>query len=536
MQVRPVRKEDKGRYIVATMIVDEGMRNTLAWKCSTEDFMFGTRLVVHESQQAVFFRDGQALEVLGPGMHILETGNFPFLRHFTKLRFGKYFHCEVYFINHAVQMEIPWGTRERVMVNLELEPGQVHPLSIGASGAMNIQVDPDQVTKFLTYLLGTGASLERDDIHRLFGNMMAMNITDQMANVLTEKLYNVFELDKEKRFLGERIRERLVPEFDKYGLILKEFSLANFAKPIDDPVYQHALAIRERRFRLGTDQDLEMQLQRKQAAHDVEMAKIHGQKTLTEAEVQAKSTVLEAQGQAARRSLEGITSIQEHQFDTMNHMIDAGAIAGLAGGGSSSVSSGMGDMTGLMGDMMKFSMGMQMAKEMTGVMKDVMSSGAQVGGQIGNELAATASMAGQPGAVSQPGMMPGITPFGASLEPMMAPVQPEMPAPSQPPVQSEVSAPVEENWICEKCGKENSAENGFCGGCGQKKPEPKPVEEDWICPGCGKKNPADNGFCGGCGQKKPAPAPKDWFCGKCGRKNPADNGFCGGCGHPKGGN
>ena len=512
-------ENDTGRYDMGTMIVDEGKRNTLAWKCSTEDFMFGTRLVVHESQQAVFFRDGQALEVLGPGMHILETGNFPFLRHFTKLRFGKYFHCEVYFINHAMQMEIPWGTKDRVRVNLELEPGQVHPLLIGASGAMNIQVDPDQVTKFLTYLLGTGASLERDDINKLFGNMLAMNISDVLANVLTEKLYNVFELAKEKRFLSGRIHERLIPAFDQYGLILKEFYLANIVEPVDDPIYQHAKNIRNQRYTMGTQQDLQQQLEIKQAMHENQMAQILGQKTLTEADIQRQTTILEAQGQAARRSYEGITSIQEHQFDTMNHMIDAGAVAGLAGGGSS-VGGGMSDMAGMMGDIMKFSVGMQMAKEMGGVMKDVMSTGTQMGGQLGGELAATMTN------------VPGMTNAAGKDTVLLGDV--EMPRHPEPEKKSE---PAEADmWVCEKCGKENEGGNNFCGGCGQKKPEPAPVEADWTCPACGKLVKAGNNFCGGCGQKKPEPEPKEWFCGNCGKKNAPDSNFCGGCGRPKGGN
>ena len=56
---------------MATMIVDEGKRNLFVWKCSTEDFMYGTQLVVHESQMAIFFRDGSIVEVLKSGRHIL---------------------------------------------------------------------------------------------------------------------------------------------------------------------------------------------------------------------------------------------------------------------------------------------------------------------------------------------------------------------------------------------------------------------------------------------------------------------------------
>ena len=167
-----------------TMIVDEGRTDVLAWKCATQDFEFGTRLNVHESQMAVFFRDGQLIEVLGPGMHVLETRNFPFLRFFTKLRFGRYFHAEVYFVNLSVQMSLPWGTRERVNVMLEVEPGKAMPLEVGASGTMNVQPDPDQVKEMLVWLVGTGEELTAESLRDKFNSMLNTKIKTFLGRVL----------------------------------------------------------------------------------------------------------------------------------------------------------------------------------------------------------------------------------------------------------------------------------------------------------------------------------------------------------------
>jgi class 3 adenylate cyclase/tetratricopeptide (TPR) repeat protein len=44
------------------------------------------------------------------------------------------------------------------------------------------------------------------------------------------------------------------------------------------------------------------------------------------------------------------------------------------------------------------------------------------------------------------------------------------------------------------------------------------------CPSCGRENPADNAFCGGCGSGL------ERACGSCGHANPADHAFCGRCG------
>ena len=189
-----------------TMIVDEGRTDVLAWKCATQDFEFGTRLNVHESQMAVFFRDGQLIEVLGPGMHVLETRNFPFLRFFTKLRFGRYFHAEVYFVNLSVQMSLPWGTRERVNVMLDVEPGKAMPLDVGASGTMNVQPDPDQVKEMLVWLVGTGEELTAEIAHseEIYENIEAFlpviwkytNITELTPHILNELIEKIVVHEK----------------------------------------------------------------------------------------------------------------------------------------------------------------------------------------------------------------------------------------------------------------------------------------------------------------------------------------------------
>ena len=43
------------------------------------DFKLGSQVIVRESQVAVFFRDGKALDVFGPGRHTLSTQNIPIL-------------------------------------------------------------------------------------------------------------------------------------------------------------------------------------------------------------------------------------------------------------------------------------------------------------------------------------------------------------------------------------------------------------------------------------------------------------------------
>ncbi len=77
------------------------------------DLRIGSQVIVRESQAAVFFRDGRALDVLGPGRHTITTANIPPI--LTGL-IGKLFSdrtpftAEVYFVSMREFADRKWGT------------------------------------------------------------------------------------------------------------------------------------------------------------------------------------------------------------------------------------------------------------------------------------------------------------------------------------------------------------------------------------------------------------------------------------------
>lgn len=88
---------------IIDIIKYEGDNSTFVWKHPAEDFNTLSQLIVHESQEAILFRDGQALDLFGPGRHTLHTQNIPLLRRLINLPTNgeSPFHCEVYFINYT---------------------------------------------------------------------------------------------------------------------------------------------------------------------------------------------------------------------------------------------------------------------------------------------------------------------------------------------------------------------------------------------------------------------------------------------------
>ena len=82
---------------IAEVIQYEGNNSTFICKHPSEDFNSLTQLIVHESQEAIFFMNGQALDLFGPGRYTLETQNIPKLGKALNRAMGDRspFHCEV---------------------------------------------------------------------------------------------------------------------------------------------------------------------------------------------------------------------------------------------------------------------------------------------------------------------------------------------------------------------------------------------------------------------------------------------------------
>ncbi len=65
------------------------------------DLRIGSQVIVRESQRAIFFRDGQALDVFGPGRHTIITANIPKLVDLIGKAFNDRtpFTAEVYYVS-----------------------------------------------------------------------------------------------------------------------------------------------------------------------------------------------------------------------------------------------------------------------------------------------------------------------------------------------------------------------------------------------------------------------------------------------------
>lgn len=316
---------------IAQVIKYEGDNSIFVWKHPAEDFNTNSQLIVHESQEAIFFMNGRPLDLFGPGRYTLETQNMPILNRIINIPTGgvSAFHCEVYFINKVYQMAIQWGTDSKVQY---VEPTYGFPISVGAGGEMSLKVVDSK--KLLLRLVGTEKDLSRDKLVSYFRAFLLARVKTYIAQTLKSDKINIFEIDERLLDFSEALKSRLDGDFAEYGLSLEKFFVTRVVRPDGDPQYENFKQLHYRQYA------------------DIADAKIRQQVGVIDQQTESKRMVIEAQGLAQKRNIEGYNYQQERGFDIAEKLaanegvgnftsagIGLGVMAGVGGTVGNTISS-----------------------------------------------------------------------------------------------------------------------------------------------------------------------------------------------------
>ena len=498
---KQVAKETEKKKGLASVIKYEGDNQTFVWKHPIEDFNLGSQLIVHESQEAVFFRDGQALDLFGAGRYTLATQNLPLLENLYKFptNVDTPFHSEVYFINKTVQMGIKWGTDSKIRF---LDTVSGLPIEIGASGQFNLKVSDSR--KLLIKLVGTASEFTQADVIdgsygmkptiAKFRAMIMTKVKSNLARVIKEKNINILEVDEHLDEISSTLCDVINENLVEYGLLMPEFFVTNIVTPDDDPNFQrlkqqHAdmyLKVREEQV-LKAEAEASAERQAVEAATAARM-KVIG------AQGEAEAYKLKAEAEAAEMRMKGYTYQQETA-----RQVGLAAMENIGSGGGAG--SGIGDIAGLGVTLGAMGSVMGMTRE---ALNPVAANAQGAGHAIGETINPTAN-----GWDCECGHRNITTKFC-----------PDCGKPKPEPVANN-------GWDCAECGTK-SITSKFCPNCGSKRPE---QPSGWTCPNCGAQNITSK-FCPDCGNAKPS-EPEKWDCPNCGHKD-ITSGFCPDCGHKKG--
>lgn len=174
-----------------------------------------TQLVVRENQEAVLFRDGQALDSFRAGRYTLSTDNIPLLRRLINLPTGgeSAFKAFVWFVNKINVLDIKWGTQTPLLLR---DPEYQIPIYVRAYGQFGIRVD--DARKFLLKLAGNKSSITRDDLENNFKGLILTRMGDMIATYIAHKKITIFEINAYLDDMSNEAVEKIRPVFENFGI------------------------------------------------------------------------------------------------------------------------------------------------------------------------------------------------------------------------------------------------------------------------------------------------------------------------------
>jgi len=187
------------------------------------DLRLGSQVIVRESQIAVFFRDGKALDVFGPGRHTIATANIPLLVDLIGKAFNNRtpFTAEVYYVSMREFADRKWGTPQPIIVR---NPG----MGLGVAllqgfGTYSYQIKDAQ--QFVTQLVGAQSVYRTEDIEGRLRTMLLSKLQDLLGETTGKK--SVVDLIGLTEELGTGVRVKAKDDFEALGLTLKSFYIGN---------------------------------------------------------------------------------------------------------------------------------------------------------------------------------------------------------------------------------------------------------------------------------------------------------------------
>jgi membrane protease subunit (stomatin/prohibitin family) len=216
---------------IVEVIKYNGSPDVFIWKYPSEELGTWTQLIVNESQEAILYKGGQALDLFTAGRHTLTTANIPFLNKIINLPFGgrSPFAAEVWYINKVYSLDIKWGTASPIQLQ---DPKYKVFIPLRSYGQFGIRISDSR--KFLTKLVGTLPTFTKDDIIKYFKGLYLTKVKDSISSYLIKKEISALEINAYLDELSEFLKERMTPIFDEYGISLVNFYINDINVPEED--------------------------------------------------------------------------------------------------------------------------------------------------------------------------------------------------------------------------------------------------------------------------------------------------------------
>lgn len=192
-------------------------------QAGSTDIKMGAQLIVQDTQNAVFYKDGKALDVFGAGRHTLTTANIPFLTKFLSLPFGfnSPFQAQVYYVSMKKFIDLKWGTKSPI----NFRDTELSFVQLRASGKFSMRVKDPQL--FINEIVGTQGKYTTNEIE----DYLRDSIVSRLNTVLGKNLKTVFDLGQYYPQIETGIKAEVTDFFNSMGIELTDLIIIGIVPP-----------------------------------------------------------------------------------------------------------------------------------------------------------------------------------------------------------------------------------------------------------------------------------------------------------------
>ncbi|MCI8468343.1 MAG: SPFH domain-containing protein [Eggerthellaceae bacterium] len=223
-----------GRKHFTDVIKNTAPADVLFWQNGEEDFNTNSTLIVAESEEALFFKDGMIEQVFGGGRYQLSTENYPFISRLRNALSGgvSTFNCKVYFVRTADSQEILWGTQTPIQVR---DPVWGMSTKVFARGAYKVRIADSK--KFLIKMVGNNVPyLLVEEFSNYFQSQFSQNIKTLITQGIQSFGSEILGIMGRQEEFAQLITPRFQQILDDYGIQLVNFTIESLDIPDDDPL------------------------------------------------------------------------------------------------------------------------------------------------------------------------------------------------------------------------------------------------------------------------------------------------------------
>ena len=205
--------------------------DVLVWKFPSEELTLGAQLIVNQSQEAVFLKAGEVVDIFGPGTHTLTSGNLPLLNKIVNFPFGGKtpFTAEVWFVNKTAKRNLKWGTSAPIQL---VDPLYNFPVSVRAFGQWGIRLENSR--SFVSQLVGTRRIADSAQVDEYFSGEIIQRLSDALAKYLVDRSVPVLQLASKLNDLSGFVQSDLSSEFSRFGIEVVNFNVERVSIPPEE--------------------------------------------------------------------------------------------------------------------------------------------------------------------------------------------------------------------------------------------------------------------------------------------------------------